>query len=180
MINLNNSYVLEGHISSFLKKDLRRDIRHRVQTAVSKAKTKYYCMERRLAMRSLFNTAPIPKISLRKMWKRQVLLKQWLQKWLSSNLNLFLEAAFKISRIHFKTENGGKTCFYTVRNIYQLLRYHDTGYDVPKIHSNENLKLYLEHLVIMFRATWCVDACPDVPCYLMCRRMSWCSVLLDV
>jgi hypothetical protein len=159
MINLNNSCILERHISSYLNKDKKGYSVQSVQKGVRKAKTKYCCMARRLAVGSLYNTGPIPKISLRKMWIRQVLLKQWQQKWLSSNLNLFLEATFKIIRIYFKTEDGGKIYFQTFRNIYQALRRHVTGYDVPKIQSHKNRKYYLEHLVLMFGATWCVDAC---------------------
>ena len=160
MKNLNNSRVLERHISSFLNKDKKGYSIQRVQKGVRKAKTKYCCMARRLAVGSMYNNGQVPNISLGKMWIRQVLLKQWQQKWLSSNLNLFLEAAFKIIRIHFKTEDGGKIFFQTVRNIYQALRHHVRGYDIPKTHSHENLKYYLEHLVLMFGATWCVNACP--------------------
>jgi len=75
MINFNNSYVLDRYISLFLNKDKKGYSIHRVQKGVRKAKTKYCCTVRRLAVGSLYNTGPVPKISLRKMWIRHVLLK---------------------------------------------------------------------------------------------------------
>lgn len=67
MIKLNNSYVLERHISSFLSKDKKGYSIHIVQKGVRKAKTKYCSTAKRSAVGSLYNTGPVPKISFRKI-----------------------------------------------------------------------------------------------------------------